>query len=436
MHSAPLARRMLLGVPLLCLAPGSDSAAASADEAAVIVQVLMDPELSDAQRLRAVSELGPGACRAVFELFTGRIDTSTLPLEGPLLDEARRALLVEATRGWPESEALAAMTVRAEDWSFQELMIGVDYLAEFGGAPSMAFVAARLGAMEPVELHSPALARRIAPAFAALLARDPGAFRFLEDLVDTAPAPLLPVLADVLAGTGGSGAFAILERLLGRSVELDLCVLEAVGKLDRFDTEVPADRRAWLLRRYVNAQDPRLQRNAMTALGRLRDVESVPDMLAGLDEGRDPRVRRAAHWAIQETTGLGWRLDVERWQRWYEGEEAWYETSFGELTLRITSDDPAVAFDALRHLALHPLYRAEMIETVARALSHESPGVARAACGILVRLDDPGAIEPLIVALADPRPEIGRAAQGALQALTGQELPADPRAWEDWLDAR
>jgi HEAT repeat protein len=226
----------------------------------------------------------------------------------------------------------------------------------------------------------------------------------------------------------------ILTALMGRSEEVDLAALEALGRMSARDPRALTGEPAEAARVHLISLDPRVRHQAAIAVGRLRDTGSVSDLI-GLLEDTDSRVRRSAHWALREITGLGLPPDARRWSQYLINELSWYEEQGGDLVSTAKSADTFAAVDALRQLSDHPFHRRSVTQQIASVTGHSDETVAAAACSAIARLGDPLAVQPLIAALRDPREPVRVAAWRALQSLTGESFDAEPESWESWASS-
>jgi hypothetical protein len=71
-------------------------------------------------------------------------------------------------------------------------------------------------------------------------------------------------------------------------------------------------------------------------------------------------------------------------------------------------------------------------DTLRRYLSDELPEIRRAAALASASKDLTSHIPDVIVLLRDRNPDVSRAAYAAVKSLSGQNLPDDPAAWEEW----
>jgi len=420
---------------LLC---GAAGAVPVRDDAALeVVEILSDREMRAEQPgvvLRQLIDLGPEATDGIFDLLAGRANDLG---RGASLDSGARALLYEALRAWPATEVTTRMASLANAGSpLGERMVALRLLGEVGDASSIVTVSEIVASFTSKEARPNQVRATVETALRKILIRDRRAYGAVSDMVDELEEYHLPPIVAALGEGGAAEGQPILERVLDRdrNLGLDLLVLDALGKMDRFDPEADLQRCASVVRGYLDAQDPLFRRQAAVSLGRLRDGASVPDLIEALDDD-DRRVRLGALWALHDITDLRFIGEQQRWLAWQQEQAEWYDSRSAELALLVTEGDAGPAVAALREIGEHPLFASDLVGDVARALRHESPDVAAYACGTLALLKDPKAFPLLVEALADERAAVRTAAGRCLQLLTGETLPAEPELWADWAES-
>jgi HEAT repeat protein len=184
------------------------------------------------------------------------------------------------------------------------------------------------------------------------------------------------------------------------------------------------------LRAALEHADAGLRAAAARALGRLRDSSSVPSLIGRLEDSA-PAVQRAARWALRECSGQD-LASGEEWQRWLAAEREWWQ-EVGQR--RLQALDPADSSGwapALRELTAHPFVREPVAEALAERLGELGPELQVLACSTLGRLGARTAVPALIELLFEKDAVVREAAWEALRELTGQDLPAEPRLWEEY----
>jgi HEAT repeat protein len=273
-------------------------------------------------------------------------------------------------------------------------------------------------------------------ALRELLRADGGTLRALEKPLLEATPVEQRLVCEALADCGRRESVALLGKLVGRSPELDLTLLESQAALGERYAWLVADLVAPRLRSALEHGDPRMRAAAARALGRTRDGQAVAGLIARLADA-DGAVARAAQWSLREITGRdpagpGKPATREEWQRWFEVESAWWQAQGRAHLDVLEAGDATRLAPSLRALLAHPLGRDQVADALSGSLGGLEAGAQVLACDALARLGARRAVPALVELLLGPTPEVRNAAWGALRALTGADLPAEPRPWEDY----
>jgi HEAT repeat protein len=381
--------------------------------------------------------LGPASSAALFAVLCGT---------GAPSDEVTSA----AKRLWwgAPKAAVRSLTRALGRMPPRELLPQLE--AETKGAASLA---ARLGALHVLaELRSASgvdLTLRLADALGSTRLKDPRirplvmraltrsldaegeSLRAVEEGLDSLEDDVLCVLAESLAESRRSEALDVLLAALGRDARVDVKALEAIAALCaripwHFDD--PGAR----LRDYLESRDPRLRRAAAAAVGRLHDVESFSALIELLSDP-DAGVRRAAVAALRQLARTTVPSDAEAWSLWYEARVERWERTRESLAARLDSADPSQIMALVQELSEEAFFRDEAALALGELLYERPPEVQVAACVGLRRLRSAHPVPHLIDSLREPAEEVRQAAWEALRQLTGEDLPADPAAWEELL---
>jgi HEAT repeat protein len=167
---------------------------------------------------------------------------------------------------------------------------------------------------------------------------------------------------------------------------------------------------------------------AIHALGSLEDFYCVAPLIDLLDS--ESGARTNAHYALCKLLNKNTRASVELWRQWYRGEEQWFKQRSVRALADLEGGTEAEALAALEEVGLRRLERHSLALAVGSALEHPSEGVRVKACAILTGLSSRWAIHDLLGALHDPSAAVRQAATRALQAITGENRPGEPEAWE------
>lgn len=280
------------------------------------------------------------------------------------------------------------------------------------------------------ELAHPTVRLPAVEALRSLLTADDETLGKLEGPLLAAPPMLQTMACEALAGCGRADTVRLVTQLFGREPELDLAALEALATLGARYAWVVGDPVSARLRTVLERGDPRLRNAAARALGRTRDVQAVPQLIACLST---PDLARAAEWALREITGERRPQGEAAWQAWLERERAWAEE---EAERHLACLDPrreASVTSAIRALLAHPLERERAASALASVLGDYEPGLAVTACGALAQLASRRAVPSLAELLFVKDSAVRSAAWQALRTLTGADLPAEPRLWEEYV---
>lgn len=379
-------------------------------------------------------DLGPHIVPSVVAVFAGRVEEAAGPGDGPLLDDEREALLYDLLRAWPRDRVVEKLveTLGTGTPDIYDAMLVTRLIGEIGDSRALGEVIDLLARIDPVHLRRPYVMSTSVAAIRGLLGRDEFAYAVLAGRLHKVDDVLLPQLARALGDLGDLEAVPLLEKLLGRTEELDLLVLDALGRPSIQAAVLGEGSHARAVRPSLASTSQRVRRQAAVSLGRLHDAPSASDLVDMLED-LDPGVRRAALEALQALAGTRWDSGPERWTDWLTSERTWLEERAGELAEQARSTEGGDAVAAIRELSSHRLYRDEVSALLAPGLRSSDDNIATATCLALMRIGAPRAVPDLVEALADPREPVRLAANQALARLTGLSLAARPHPWREWL---
>lgn len=416
---------------LVAALAGRADAAPEGSGAAFYASLLEELHWGPSERHAAVRErlLASGETHAVeaFGVLAGTLRVSST--RGPLLDREARELLFDGLVAAGPSVLPRLAATFDEETTLQQRLIFVDLVGRVGRARDLTLVRDAFAPLEPAQLATKTVRDAVEGAVLGLLSRDPGTNQRLVTDQAEWDARLLPPVARALGSYGRGDALKVLERMFGRTLELDEAVLEALGSVHAWETECLTGECSRTLTRYVGGGDARLRRQAFLSLGKIRERSVFPDVVAALED-EDVRVQGAAAWALQELSGVG-RDRVADWSEWYRSEQAWYEGPARELLQQVRGDDAAVAVRALDELSSHRIWGRELVMDLAPELEHADPKIAEAVCWAMVRLGHTSAVDPLLRVTTDAHREPPAGALEALSRLTGESLET-PEQWAAW----
>jgi len=265
---------------------------------------------------------------------------------------------------------------------------------------------------------------------AQVLRRDLEGIRALEDLWREVPDECVEAIVLAVGRARAVRGLAMLEQILDLRPDLAPLVVPQVRMLDPWATLEPRPILEATLRGYLSTADGNLRPGASLALGALGDYESVPALIALVEE---PGLRDNATWALRRLSGLRLAAQRDVWQSWYASEADWWKSAAPVLLGHLRSDDRAVVLAALREIAEHRFRRHQLADEVVHSLHHALPAVRVQACRTLAALGSERAVSELVERLADDHPEVRTQAWSALRRCTGMDLPLDARAWRRQL---
>ena len=185
-----------------------------------------------------------------------------------------------------------------------------------------------------------------------------------------------------------------------------------------------------IARRTLESDDPLEQRLAVSILGRIVD-ESSFERIVHLLELEECALRREALRAVQRMSGLQRDWDADRWFDWWRTERARIQNDT-DRALDVQTMNAGRAMELIRDLSTHRLFAADAIPSLGEALNHPDSRVRALACQGLAHSEHPSTI-PYFILCLDDRDELLRdTARETLRGLTGHDLGADRRDWEDW----
>jgi HEAT repeat protein len=358
---------------------------------------------------RELAGLGVGIVPIVLRaLDAGRLPGATEELDPTRVDFLLGALAhlehgtvvgqLETQLDAGELRAVTALKVLGAVGSAQdlELLIG---LADDGGASELEAAAARI------------------------LERDDGAWPLVQrKVIESSPVVASSLLCAVSSLSSPRGLL-LLDDLLGLLPPQDVAILSHIGKLGGKIPWEAGELSRVKVREYLRSLDMQLVRSAAMALGELEDSAATLDLVELLDSD-SASVRSAAHWALQQVTGLQLPADTRRWSSWYATESCWFEKYGARLLDRLDRADPQQALHALDELSAHRYKRDVIAYRIAPLLGHQDAGLRQNACRALGRLESRVSVPALRAALNDRELAVIEEAARALRAITGEDRDA------------
>lgn len=430
---------MLVTLTALILA-AAPRASSSGDELAAVRGVLQRTEGATAARddvlVRRLVALGADAAPGLFSLVTGDGVEALFGETGAeawICPQDRvGALALEALGQLPQVPVREFLRAHCAAQPSREARAAAFQVLGRQGAPEGIPLLLELCLAGGDELEQRSLRAPAVEALRTLLRVDDRAIKGFEAALLAAPLELQRLSCEALAASGRAEAVRLLAKLLGRDPELDVVVTDGLAQLAERCPWALGDEIAPRLRTALEKGRPALRAAAARALGRTRDALSIPALIACVHEG-DAASARAAQWALVEITGQKRLQTAEEWTAWFETERAWWKDQGVALIAGFDDPDASAKLSAsLRTLLAHPLGRDRVGEGLCAALDQFEPGAKVIACETLARLGARRAVPSLVDLLVDPASEVRQAAWAALRVLTGEELPPEPRLWEEY----
>jgi len=263
----------------------------------------------------------------------------------------------------------------------------------------------------------------------SVLSRDRRGYSVIKQQILQCHSAIASSIVRAVSDVGTPAGMLTLADLLGYEARLDKLLLVHIGLMAQ-KVPHPIDSRVLdTIRPFLESEDFEVSREAVLAVGRLEDFDSI-EPLIGLLESEDSHIAEAAHWSLMEVTGLNFEPSPERWRFWLQTERHWLENDAPALYERLHSRDAGEVFSALNELSRRRFHRDEIAKEIEQLLWHESPATRRLACLALGQLGAPTAMPALVDTLGDPEPTVSRNAWLALRAITGRDLPSDASGWE------
>jgi HEAT repeat protein len=202
------------------------------------------------------------------------------------------------------------------------------------------------------------------------------------------PALVVPALVRGAGASGDACALPLLEQQLGRGGDVERIALAELAR-QRAPRELPAQL-IEKLRELLESEQTNTSQSACAALAALGDFESVDDLVRIL-QGAPSGLRKSAHRALCELSGLNLPEQYSSWHAWQKQEFGWYTKRADRLGSDLIDGSERKALDALREIGLYHWERHQLSDLVASALWRKEPSVIALACETLLRLDSPRA---------------------------------------------
>lgn len=233
---------------------------------------------------------------------------------------------------------------------------------------------------------------------------------------------------------GASGSERAGRFLLGFLRDEDMTVtIGTMVALSRLRIDDP--RTCSRIRRFLGSRNPYLKKEAALAVGKLKDIESIPDLIDLLNDAHSGVVD-TAHWALKQISGMRFSKNSVYWDSWWKAEEEEYREKMNTALEELDSGAAGRQMKAIRSLSRMVLGREEASDVLLRFISDDNPMIRREVCSALGIMKAQEAVPALIGFLDDSSNDVKNAAHRALRRITGQDLPKDRDEWEGWASSQ
>jgi HEAT repeat protein len=368
--------------------------------------------ISEEEAVKRIVKLGPEALYTLFRLLERQLSSAELRVVARAIAQLRDEDTVGRLKNLLSSESKTSQ---------------LNAIAALGGISDPDAIGVLLKYMLGEDVDLSAAADR---AVAATLRREPNnhkIFMTVHDAARSAQNNGKTRIARVLGGSGSRLAVSPLLNLVSDwNSSVKVAAVIAIGRLGFNDHNTCNE-----VRRLLTNEDTQVKREAALALGRLQDLESVEDLIAFLrDENRG--IRKNAHWALKNITGLRFQDNYTRWKVWWDrrAKEARKNRETLLTTLRSGTNDEKLK--AIGKLSAMRLGRKQIASVLMEQFSSGDKRIRIKACESLAAMNARSAVPGLIRQLNDIDPDVQKAAHSALKTITGQKLALDLKQWEKW----
>jgi len=400
-------RPTLLRIALLCLLGGAVAGQEREPTVEERVQEIVQSAQSPAEGGRAANQLARLGLEALAPIFA---QLQSDEAQGGV----RRAALLGAVGQLPRDAVLAFLGgLVGPSTSEPGRIAALDLLARLGSRSELRLaieLAAPVGEEGPI---APSRRQALQDALVGIRSRDPGAGRELVAYFPRVDASIQAAIAEAIGAGRGQDAVSLLAELLGRGGPgADALLLSTLGSTAGSLLEpdlLVFDR----VRGYLGHPDKNLAVLACTATRHLVDDGAVPDLIVLLCE-ENPSVRRSAHAALTELTGLNLKPVAEDWTRWLDESLAWWDERADACRVALVSGTPAEAAAALHEVARQRLFLHDVVRLIALALQRGEDDLLQAGCRALRSLPSSAARAALLSLSKLPDSEVVSSARTAL----------------------
>lgn len=268
------------------------------------------------------------------------------------------------------------------------------------------------------------LTRSLAEATSMRLYRLPD----LERLYQEAPDSLRrPILDGVAAGDDPNFSAGALETLLGLVPPTDPSVLNRLHLALQRRPSGPEPQIADRVAAYLADPRPFARHEAAACLARIGERAHVPPLIQRLDDA-DATVSNAAHSALHRLTGMTLPPDLQRWNRWFDGQLAWWDAEGQDQLEDLLFAPRSGQLVILRDICTKRLFHEEIAVRIGELLHGGDPPTLCLALSALGTLRSPSALQLVRSYVGHPEPAVREAALAAVRSYQQAQGCLDTRA--------
>lgn len=313
-----------------------------------------------------------------------------------------------------------------------EVLSAVRVLGDIRATSGLDIILDLASLFDRTQMRSHPVRRGFLNALTKLLLEDPFALQAIQDQIGEYNLDVLGLLAESIERADQPDTLFVVVQLFGFDRRLDERLIAVAGSIaSRYPWRVQFDVKPFL-RQQLDSHEPKLREAAIHSLALLGDPESFMRFTELLND-TDPKIQRAASWALKSLTGNHLQRHRDAWNSWYDAELERFAANMEACDRQLDDSRAAVALDAMRLLGQHKLFRHEVVTVIVEALRHPEPEIVVTACQTLQRLGSCEAVPFLADVLFERDEGVRNAACQALRALTGKTFSADPESWEQFV---
>lgn len=191
---------------------------------------------------------------------------------------------------------------------------------------------------------------------------------------------------------------------------------------------------ATMLKGFLASPDVALKKEGILVLGRCKSMAVMPALMELLDS-KEAGIKPTAKWALQNITGRTFDSAAEA-KQWWDAEKADGEERFRALADQVKAGPPLAPL-AIEDLSKMVCMREKLEPVLSPCFSQTDFRVRASACDALTKGAPSLKVFGLLIErLRDASDVVRGTAWRALRQLSGQKLPNEYTAWNQWLQKR